>query len=87
MERQAILERLGWVFVRIRGSVFFRDPSRAMKPVFEKLRNLEIASGPERQVSTPRDETETELRDRITRRAEQIRNEWNARESGNGEAK
>jgi len=26
MERQAILERLGWKFVRVRGSLFFRDP-------------------------------------------------------------
>jgi very-short-patch-repair endonuclease len=29
LERQAILERLGWTFIRIRGSVFFRDPVTA----------------------------------------------------------
>ena len=86
MERQAVLERLGWVFVRIRGSVFFRDPSRAMNPVFDKLRNLEIDPGPEPQVRPPTDAPLMELTDRITRRAEQIRNEWKARESVNGVA-
>jgi very-short-patch-repair endonuclease len=84
MERQAILERLGWVFVRIRGSVFFRDPSRAMKPVFEKLQTLEIDPTSEREVATINNVSGTELTDRITRRAEQIRTQWNAPESGNG---
>lgn len=42
MARQAILERLGWRFVRIRGSEFFRDPEGAMRPVFERLQALEI---------------------------------------------
>lgn len=37
MARQAVLERVGWRFVRIRGSQFFRDPELAMKPVFERL--------------------------------------------------
>ena len=32
MNRQAILERLGWSFVRIRGSQFYRDPQQAMIP-------------------------------------------------------
>ncbi|MEP7242265.1 MAG: AAA domain-containing protein [Gammaproteobacteria bacterium] len=35
--RQAVLERLGWQFVRIRGSVFYRDPEAAMRGVFERL--------------------------------------------------
>jgi len=42
MRRQAILERLGWVFVRIRGSLFFRDPDAAMAEVFAKLSELGI---------------------------------------------
>ena len=42
MRRQAILERLGWVFVRIRGSLFFRDPDAAMAEVFAKLAELNI---------------------------------------------
>ena len=42
IERQTILERLGWQFVRIRGSAFYRDAHEAMRPVFERLRELEI---------------------------------------------
>lgn len=42
MARQAVLERLGWQFVRIRGSVFYRDPFTAMKPIFERLAELDI---------------------------------------------
>ncbi|QSO48881.1 AAA domain-containing protein [Alicyclobacillus mengziensis] len=42
MARQAILERLGWRFVRIRGSQFFRNPDLAMRPVYERLEALGI---------------------------------------------
>jgi very-short-patch-repair endonuclease len=42
VERQAILERLGWQFVRIRGSAFYRNPERAMGPVFSRLKELGI---------------------------------------------
>lgn len=42
MERQAILERLGWQFVRIRGSAFYRNPEQAMRPVFQLLAEMEI---------------------------------------------
>jgi very-short-patch-repair endonuclease len=42
MERQAILERLGWIFTRVRATEFLRDSERAMRPVLEKLDALEI---------------------------------------------
>ena len=42
LERQSILERLGWVSIRIRGSVFFRDADTAMAPVFAKLNYLGV---------------------------------------------
>jgi hypothetical protein len=42
IERQTILERLGWQFVRIRGSAFYRNSENAMKPVFQRLKELEI---------------------------------------------
>jgi hypothetical protein len=80
MERQAILERLGWAFARIRGSVFFRDPNRAMRPVFEKLRDLDIEPSAEPTPSFS-DVSLAELTDRVSRRAEQIRNEWNLKDS------
>src|SRR6185295_10118035 len=40
--RQAILERLGWQFVRIRGSAFYLDPEGALKRVFDRLAELGI---------------------------------------------
>ena len=46
LARQALLERLGWKFVRIRGSTFYRDKSEhraeAMAPVFRRLEELGI---------------------------------------------
>jgi very-short-patch-repair endonuclease len=42
IERQTILERLGWNFTRIRGTAFYRNPDLAMKPVFSKLAEMEI---------------------------------------------
>lgn len=30
-------ERLGWRFIRIRGSEYFRDPAKAMKRVVSEL--------------------------------------------------
>lgn len=42
MNRQAILERLGWKFTRIRGSAFYRNPDQAMESVFNRLDELEI---------------------------------------------
>ena len=42
IERQTILERLGWQFVRIRGTAFYRNPELAMRPVFARLAELEI---------------------------------------------
>ena len=42
IERQTILERLGWQFVRIRGTAFYRNPELAMQPVFARLAELDI---------------------------------------------
>ncbi len=75
MARQAILERLGWRFVRIRGSQYFRNPDMAMKPVFAKLQ----ASGipPEGMVTTSSEDLDgKELKFRIINRAQKLRNEW-----------
>ncbi|MFI5233244.1 MAG: AAA domain-containing protein, partial [Gemmatimonadales bacterium] len=42
MTRQAILERAGWKFVRVRGTRFYRDPDGAMAGVMKELRRLAI---------------------------------------------
>ena len=73
VERQAVLQRLGWVFVRIRGSVFFRDPDRAMEPVLAKLRRLGIE--PVGAVDVVEGEPAPDI-ERLRRRAETLRREW-----------
>jgi very-short-patch-repair endonuclease len=40
--RQAVLERLGWQFMRIRGSAFYRDADAALQRVFDRLKELGI---------------------------------------------
>lgn len=75
LERQAILERLGWTFVRIRGSLFFRDQERALRPVFQRLQELNIT--PELVLgSTPATDPHTEVVERVIRRAEELRRLW-----------
>ena len=56
MSRQAILERLGWKFVRIRGSAFYRGPELAMRAVFASLEEQEIFPSADRE-----DRAETDL--------------------------
>lgn len=45
MARQRDLERAGWQFVRIRGSDFYRDHSKAMTPLWDELDHLGIKPG------------------------------------------
>jgi len=42
MARQRDLERAGWQFVRIRGGDFYRDPEKALIPVWAELDRLGI---------------------------------------------
>jgi very-short-patch-repair endonuclease len=43
MRRQAVLERVGnCMFVRIRGSIFAREPEAAMRPVWQRIADLGI---------------------------------------------
>jgi very-short-patch-repair endonuclease len=76
MARQAVLERLGWAFVPIRGSQFLRDPDGALEPVLARLKAAGIepvAPGKSEEPALPQ---EIELRDRVVRRAQEIRRMW-----------
>jgi very-short-patch-repair endonuclease len=42
MNRQAILERCGWRFIRIRGSKYYSNKSGTLKELFEELEQKEI---------------------------------------------
>lgn len=37
LQRQSVLERIGWTFIRLRGSEYFADPEKAMDRLCEKL--------------------------------------------------
>lgn len=74
LERQAIFERLGWVFVRIRGSVFFRDSDTAMAPVFAKLAYLGIEPLGV-SADPPRTASESQV-ERLRKQAEALRAQW-----------
>lgn len=70
LERQAILERSGWRFVRIRSTAFYSDPDTAMGEVFNQLGWLEVEPGFS-PVTSP-DSPEDPVVERIRRRAWEI---------------
>jgi very-short-patch-repair endonuclease len=76
MDRQSVLERMGWIFTRIRGSEFLRNPARAMKPVFEKLQALEIPPAGKSMDASPAGLASEDVVDRVIRRAEELRRSW-----------
>ena len=80
MERQAILERLGWRFLRIRGTEFFRNPDSTMKRVFAKLNAMEIhpsSAADPTQANMPN----SEIVDQVVRHPAEIRESWGLKES------
>lgn len=79
MKRQAILERLGWRFIRIRGSEFYKEPEKTMEWVFDELDSYDIKPN-YLNVDGNIDENEAEeneLLKRVKRQADEIRLEWN----------
>ena len=75
LARQALLERLGWTFVRIRGSVFYRDktPGRqvALLPLIHRLK--EIGIEPNYETNLPEIDTKQTLADTVKQKAAEIR--------------
>ena len=54
MQRQAILERIGWRFIRIRGSQFFKNPDETMQNVITQLNDLKIYPEDENKIEETR---------------------------------
>ena len=69
MERQTILERLGWRFIRIRGSEYFRDPEKTMERVYQDLETYNIHPSRDAEVEATPD---TDLLSEIKRRAQEL---------------
>lgn len=74
MERQGILERIGWRFIRIRGSEYYRDPNRTIEQVKQDLTDFGIY--PETMIETSIEQNSYELLERIKTRAAQILDGW-----------
>jgi very-short-patch-repair endonuclease len=83
MDRQSVLERMGWIFTHIRSSEFLRNPARAMKPVFEKLEMLEIPPAGDAADAERAKQASHDVIDRVAQRAEELRRNW-AKASGAG---
>jgi very-short-patch-repair endonuclease len=83
MDRQAVLERMGWIFTRIRSSEFLRNPTRTLKPVFEKLQALEIPTLGESAEAQDKRRIPTDVIERVVRRAEELRRSW-SKTNGSG---
>ena len=70
MQRQTILERLGWKFIRIRGSEYFADPENTINRVVDLLLNYGIKYE-DNFTATPVNR-DTELLQRVKQRAAEI---------------
>lgn len=69
LARQAILERVGWRFVRIRGTRYYRDPDGTMEEVRQQLLGLGVAPSAESTGPANLGTEAAELRDRVVRGA------------------
>ena len=72
LARQAILERLGWQFYRIRGSAFFSNPQQALTGLWQRLAELDI-----QPQATPTKTTDTLLHQEIIRLAQNLATQSN----------
>ena len=71
MERQTILERLGWRFIRIRGSEYYRNPEKTIEKVIKELQEYEIYPESSNIVFDNKNR-DSELLQRVKSRAEVI---------------
>jgi very-short-patch-repair endonuclease len=79
MARQAVLERVGWRFIRVRATRFFRDRDATMDGVFAELGRLGVGRGIAGDAAVDSiDPAGENLRNKIVRRAWQLmrEHEW-----------
>ncbi len=76
MARQLMLRRLGWDFVRVRGSEFLQSRDKVMKRLKRRLQELEIAPGGPKAKPPAASKGSEPLQKTVMRRAEMIRARW-----------
>ena len=74
--KQAVLERLGWVFLRLWGSEFYRSPDKAMDRMQEELVGYGVFPEGQTEVSSSMEKARSELLARVMETAARIREEW-----------
>lgn len=78
MERQAVLERLGWRFIRIRGSEYYGNPNETIHRIVRELTEYEIE--PEESLKIDGSKS-NELQQSVIIAAARILGEWEREES------
>ena len=84
MERQAILERMGWRFIRIRGSEYYQHPKETVVRIFKELDEYGIK--PEKTIAQDAGNGDNELLSRVKIRAAQIMETWSEDDGGEPDA-
>ena len=72
MERQTILERLGWNFIRIRGSEYYRFPEKTIDTLVSDLKQCGISPESNSAIPDNSSVTDSELLERVIRQASEI---------------
>lgn len=75
MIRQSILERLGWTFIRIRGSEFYSNKEETIELVIKKLEALKVY--PYTNSNESLQESKYTLVDKVKQVAAKIKKSWN----------
>ena len=78
IQRQMVLERLGWTFIRIRGTEYFRHRESTRKRVIAELDSMGIERLGPASLKFESEATD-ELRRRVLQRALEIRQAWQAK--------
>jgi very-short-patch-repair endonuclease len=78
MDRQSVLERMGWIFMRLRSTEFFRSPERTLRVLIEKLQSLEIFPITAKARSARKSQPSPGLIDLVVSRADELLASWAA---------
>ena len=81
MERQCILQRIGWKFIRIRGGMYYRDKDGTMEDVIKKLTTYGIYTENIQKNMAGDKYHSCDLYQRVVNRAQQIREEWHKQDN------
>lgn len=71
INKQSVLERLGWRFIRLRASEYYTDPSAFLETIVEQVQSKGLSPAQASEGAV-----ESTLLDRVLARAQELLNEW-----------